>query len=408
MAIPVEMPKMSDTANEGILVAWLVDEGASVSAGDIIAQIETDKATMDLEVWHDGVLLKQVLKEGDQTTTGALVAVLGQKGEDCEAILHKYGAFSSDTVAGPERAERVKASPLARRLAKEKNIDLSTVDGTGPGGRITREDIDRAIVNSTKSSPDDPSGSVALSEELRGKGEVPGSTLYESKPVSLMRATIARRLTKSKFSAPHFYLSRDVDMGKALEFREQINGRDKQGAIKVSINDLVTRASALALKLHPEVNCSFVEDEQTVHYYQNVHVAIAMALENGLVTPVIRDTDQKDLFQIAEETHDLAERARVGTLQPADWEGSTYTTSNLGMFGIEDFTGIINPPNACLLAIGTVRETPVVRAGAVVPGMLMKMTLSCDHRIVDGVIGARFLNAVKQLLEVPSRLLLSR
>jgi pyruvate dehydrogenase E2 component (dihydrolipoamide acetyltransferase) len=423
MAIAVEMPKMSDTMEEGILVSWLVEEGASVSSGDIIAQVETDKATMDLEVYDDGVLLKIISEEGASVPIGALIAVLGKKGEDISELLARYsgnGAVSSaDPVStsavvedAPVSAEhslvggdgaaadasgRVKASPLARRIAADKKVDLKSVTGTGPEGRIIKRDIQAALEAK-------PAGTPALAPSTP---VVHGDGGFEVVPISQMRKTIARRLGESKFTSPHFYLNVDIDMERTIEARSRMNeAAEASGRTRVSFNDLIVKACALALRQHPAVNSSWHEKEGQMRRYQDVNVAVAVAIDDGLVTPVIRNADLKGLSEIAAESKDLSSRARDRKLGLEEMEGSTFTTSNLGMLGIDHFTAIINPPNACILAIGGIRDEPVVKNGAVVPGKRMTVTLSCDHRVVDGATGARFLATVKQYLEEPTTMLL--
>lgn len=426
MAIPVEMPKMSDTMEEGVLVAWLAEEGESVSAGDVIAQVETDKATMDLEVYDDGVLLKRLIAEGDAVPIGGLIAVLGDEGEDVSDVLAQYGGSAGEADAKPkaeapaaeeepaaeapaeeapavqEAGDRVKSSPLARRMAGEHNIDLNKVEGSGPEGRIVKRDIEALI------DQDKPAKAATPAEAPpRAPAPAAAGSRYEDQRISQMRKTIARRLSESKYSSPHFYLTADVDMERAVAFRKQINEvAEQQGQSKISFNDLITKASAIALRRHPAVNASYLEDEGVVRYHEDVHVAVAVAIDEGLLTPVIRDADRKGLSEIAAETRDLATRARDRQLEPSDWEGSTFSTSNLGMFGIEEFTAIINPPNSCILAIGAIRDVPVVKDGEVVPGKRMKLTLSCDHRLVDGATGAEFLTTVRSLLEEPMNMLL--
>ena len=450
MAIPVEMPKMSDTMEEGVLVAWLAKEGEEVNPGDVIAQVETDKATMDLEAYDSGVLLKHLVGEGDAVPIGALIAVLGKKDEDISEVLARYsgqgtpvaaeapaaeaparetaavpappaqtapeqkqpaqaGAASSGDGAAPSDDDgRYKASPLARKLAKDYGVDLSSVQGSGPEGRIVKRDIEAAASKPKPAAPaEDQAAEQAPTPAPVAAPAAPSDAPYESQRISQMRKAISRRLASSKFTAPHFYLTVDVDMEKASAFREQLNElAEKQQRIKISYNDLITKACAVALKKHPSVNASYLEQEGEIRRYQQVHVAVAVAMDEGLITPVIRDADRKGLGQIAEDTRSLAGRARDKQLQPAEYEGSTFTTSNLGMFGIEEFTAIINPPNACILAIGAIRDVPVVKGGEVVPGKRMKLTLSCDHRIVDGATGAQFLATVQQYLEEPLNLLL--
>lgn len=434
MAIPVEMPKMSDTMVEGVLAAWLVDEGAKVASGDVIAQVETDKATMDLEAYDDGVLLKKMVDAGGSVPIGGLIAVLGKEGEDIAAVLAKYGQGdgasasakvdvhdakedatpSAETLAAaaetpgdpttlggspssPQPEGRVKASPLARAMAKEAGVDLAAVKGSGPEGRIVKRDVAAAQSAPATAPAAPPSAPAARPQATSTGGEV--------RPNSQMRKAIARRLSESKFTAPHFYLTVDVDMEAATAFRNELNALgEKQGKAKVSFNDLITKACAVALRNHPYVNGSWSDEAITLH--QDVHVAIAVAMDDGLITPVVRNADRKGLAQIAEETRDLATRARDKKLAPDEFEGSTFTTSNLGMFGIAEFTSIINPPNVAILAIGAIRDVPVVKDGAVVPGKVMTLTLSCDHRVVDGAKGAAFLVDVQKYLEQPLTMLL--
>lgn len=430
MAIPVEMPKMSDTMEEGVLVAWLVEEGSRVSAGDVIAQVETDKATMDLEVYDDGVLLKKVIGEGDAVPIGGLIAVLGEQGEDVSQILSKYGSGAGgDGQTQPEErvsapalvpapeplavgggdGHRLKVSPLARRMASERNLDLRVVRGTGTEGRIIKRDIEAALegrVEPVQAAPQRTEVSVPRPPAPAPAGPAVAGG-YDALPISQMRKTIARRLAESKFTAPHFYLTVDADMEQAVQVRARINEiTEARNLAKVSYNDLVIKACAMALRQHPAVNASYLEKEGEIRRHHDVHVGVAVAVEEGLLTPVVRHADRKGLAGIAEEVRSFAERARDKKLQPQDWEGSTFTTSNLGMFGIEQFTAIINPPNACILAIGGIRDVPVVKNGAVVPGKRMSITLSCDHRVVDGATGARFLATVKSFLEEPSAMLI--
>ena len=438
MAIAVEMPKMSDTMEEGVLAAWLKEEGQPIAAGDVVAQVETDKATMDLEVYDDGVLLKRVIGEGDAVPIGGLIAILGKEGEDISAILAKYqgGGAAPAPAAAPAAVEeapaavaeapaaapaasddsRVKASPLARKLAADHGVNLAGLAGSGPEGRIVKRDVEAAMGGASApaaASAPAPAAAPAPAETPRPAVQapaapvtVPGGT-YDAVRISQMRKTIARRLAESKFTNPHFYLTADIDMSEAVAFRGKLNEKaEANGLAKVSFNDLVTKACALGLRQHPWVNASWMEAEGEIRLHHDVHVAIAVAIEDGLVTPVIRNADRKGLSQLAAETRSLAERARNRELQPEDWSGSTFSTSNLGMFGIDEFTAIINPPNACILAIGSIRDVPVVKNGVVVPGKQMKVTLSCDHRVVDGATGAEFLKTVRGYLEAPVTMLL--
>ncbi len=445
MAIPVEMPKMSDTMEEGVLVSWLVDEGAAIAPGDVIAQVETDKATMDLESYDDGVLLKKVVNEGDAVPIGALIAVLGKENEDISDILSNYenvggdgqqGAAPATIDSAPDSGEqssasapaapilpedgRVKSSPLARKLAAEHGLNLATVRGSGPDGRIVKRDVVAAVGSGYQAQP-------AVAKQAPATPTTPAAPARTPSPVappppvlpmatdqpdetvriSQMRKTISRRLSESKFTAPHFYLTIDVDMAATAEARSKVNAlAEKQGGAKISFNDFVTKACALALRSHPAVNASYNEKDGVIAYHKQAHVAVAVAVDEGLLTPVIRNADFKGLDQIARETQYLAQRARAKELQPDEFQGSTFTTSNLGMFGIEEFTAIINPPNACILAVGAIRNTPVVRDGELAIGTMMKVTLSCDHRVVDGATGAAYLDTVRSFLENPATMLL--
>ncbi len=412
MAIKIEMPKLSDTMEEGVIAKWNVKEGDEVEAGDIIAEVETDKATMDVEVFDAGTILKIIPGEGDAVPLGGLIAIIGEAGEDIAALLE--GGVSeaapaeekdevADTVTeAPITAEtpasgsvengRVKASPLAKKIAADKGIDITSVSGSGPEGRVIKKDVE----------------SFQAGPAASGSAPAPVQTFQalESKEVrvSQMRKTIARRLSESKFTSPHFYETIDIDMKAAIAARSAINAANERAGIKISFNDIVVKACAIALTKHQGVNSSWNGDSILQH--GDVNVAFAVAVDEGLMTPVIMHTDQKGLAQISAETKELAGLARDRKLQPQQMEGSTFTISNLGMFGIEEFTAIINPPNACILAVGAIRDVPVVENGAVVPGKRMKVTLSSDHRIVDGATAAQFLNTVKQMIENPLSMLL--
>jgi pyruvate dehydrogenase E2 component (dihydrolipoamide acetyltransferase) len=448
MAIPIEMPKLSDTMEEGVLSAWLVDEGEEVASGDVLAQVETDKATMDLEAFDEGVLLKQVIAEGEAVPIGELIAVIGEEEEDISDLLaeHEGGdggaaepeaeevedeeqppdeSAEADVVEEPpgdgqlrERTpepvpagtdaegRRIKASPLARRIAQEHGVDLAVVEGSGPEGRIVRRDVE-ARIEERGEGPETREPAPQPQPEVPSYEMPDEEAPYETEDISQMRKTIARRLSQSKFSSPHFYLTVDIDVEKAVALREDLNElAEEQGRTKISFNDLITKACALSLQDHPYVNAAYLPEEGEIRKYNRVHMGIAVAIDEGLITPVIRDADRKGLTEIASETRDLAERARNRDLEPEEFEGATFTTSNLGMFGVEEFTAIINPPNSAILAIGEIRDTPVVEDGEVVPGKRMKVTLSCDHRVVDGAIGARFLDSVRSYLEEPMNLLL--
>lgn len=407
MAIVIDMPKLSDTMSEGVIAKWNVKEGDVVKTGDIIAEVETDKATMDVEVFDGGTILKIIAKEGEAVPLGGLMAIIGKPGEDITALLGgKTETNASAQSEAPEQDfvdpivgdiassmdSRVKASPLAKSIAAASGVDLSKVQGSGPNGRIVKKDLDGENVGGDQrvvpkgSMPSTPTAPAAEDRDIR---------------ISQMRKTIAKRLAESMFTSPHFYETIDIDMKNAVATREALNA---SGDVKISFNDLVVKAAALALRKHPAVNSSWLGD--IIRENGSVHVAVAVAIEDGLVTPVIRNTDLKGLAQISAETKDLAKRARDRKLEPKDWEGSTFTISNLGMFGIEEFTAIINPPNACILAVGAIRDVPVVENGAVVPGKRMKVTLSSDHRVVDGAVAAQFLNTLRGYLESPATMLL--
>lgn len=416
MAEIVRMPKLSDTMTEGVVAEWHKKVGDAVESGELLAEIETDKATMEFESFQDGVLLHIGVEKGQTAEVDSILCILGAKDEDFSALLQAGEAAPqpkeekaapvsvAEPVAAvaqpiaPASAEvavqaashsatsngRLKASPLARKLADEKGIDIQGVSGSGDGGRIVKRDVENF------------SGTPALAPaSAEGAKEK-----YTEVAVSQMRKTIARRLAESKFSAPHFYLTVSIDMGEAMRARTAINAYSED---KISFNDLVIKASALALKKHPAVNSAWLGDR--IRYNEHVHIGVAVAVEDGLLVPVVRFADQQRLSTINAQVKDFAKRAREKKLQPADWEGNTFTISNLGMFGIEEFTAIINPPDACIMAIGAIQEVPVVKNGAVVPGHVMKVTLSCDHRVVDGASGAAFLQTFKTLLESPLAML---
>lgn len=453
MAIKVEMPKLSDTMEEGVLAKWNIKEGDTVSAGDVIADVETDKATMEMEVFDSGTVLKLLVGEGDTIPLGGLVAVIGEPGEDISGLVAGGASEASgdSTTSGeadpatntasepasPSPSEaastpastssgsfdpifggigggsaghtgestpgsadgRIKASPLAKKVAAEKGLDLQSVQGSGPNGRVVIADVEKALTggastpttqaNTPSSAPSAPSPTMRSSS---------GS---ETVKVSQMRKTIARRLSESKFTNPHFYVSVDVDMANVVEARGQLN---QVSPVKISFNDIILKAAALSLKKHPWVNGSWNESEMTIHH--DVHIAFAVAVDEGLLTPVITHTDQKSLMEISAESKELAGLAREKKLQPQQMDGSTFTISNLGMFGIDEFTAIINPPNAAILAVGGIREEAVVKDGAIVPGKRMKLTLSSDHRIVDGAKAAEYLNELKHMLENPLAMML--
>ena len=412
MAIKIEMPKLSDTMEEGVIAKWNVKEGDTVNAGDIIAEVETDKATMDVEVFDGGTILKIVPSEGDAVPLGGLIAVIGEAGEDISDILLDVNDNASipksskddqePEVVQPIAAEakalnsddgRVKASPLAKKIAADKGIDLGAVNGSGPEGRIIKKDVETFTPSGGLTKPTAESTSIPIRsfESLESK---------EIK-ISQMRKVIARRLSESKFTNPHFYGTIDIDMKAAFAARKAMN---EANDVRISFNDIVVKACAIALTRHPAINSSWLDD--IIMQHGDVNVAVAVAIDEGLMTPVINHADKKGLAEISAETKQLAGLAKDRKLQPDQMEGSTFTISNLGMFGIEEFTAIINPPNACILAVGAIRDIPVIENGAIVPGKRMKVTLSSDHRVVDGAKAAQFLNTVRSLIENPLSMLL--
>jgi pyruvate dehydrogenase E2 component (dihydrolipoamide acetyltransferase) len=401
MAEIVRMPKLSDTMTEGVVAKWHKKIGDKVKSGDLLADIETDKATMEFESFVEGVLLHVGVPEGGTAPVDSILAVLGKEGEDIssllvipdmpapEVIVEKskdiessvLKVSASDVSVEAASGARILASPLAKSVAKEKGINLNEVKGTGEGGRIIKRDVENFA------SP----GSMAA-----GSSVVSGTEHFEEVPLSQMRKTIARRLAESKFSAPHFYLTMDIDMDNAIQARKSIQDF---GQAKVSFNDLVIKAAALALKRHPKVNASWLGDR--IRYNHHVHIGVAVAIEDGLVVPVLKFADTLALPAINEQVRQFAQKARDKKIQPSDMEGNTFTISNLGMYGIEEFTAIINPPDSCIMAVGAIRQEPVVKSGAIVAGNRMKVTLSCDHRSVDGATGSEFLLTFRQLLENP-------
>ncbi|MBS1599259.1 MAG: pyruvate dehydrogenase complex dihydrolipoamide acetyltransferase [Bacteroidetes bacterium] len=417
------MPRLSDTMTEGVIADWHKKPGDTVKKGDILADIETDKATMELESYKEGKLLYIGAQKGEKIAVNDLLAIIGdEKKVDVQKIVEaskmKGGAAPTQaaqgntTSAAPAAAQasssiaeasttslngngRVKASPLAKKLAEEKGIDISKIRGSGDGGRIVKSDIDNYKAEpSAKKSEGVPPASQYVSSAPTG------TVSFDEVPVSQMRKVIAKRLAESKFTAPHFYLTMSIDMDKAVESRAKLND---VSPIKISFNDMVLKAAAVALKKHPAVNSSWLGDKIRINHH--VSIGVAVAIEDGLLVPVVRFADTKSLSQIGAEVKDLAQKAKNKKLQPSDWEGSTFTISNLGMFGIDDFTAIINPPDSCILAVGAIQQIPVVKNGAVVPGNIMKLTLSCDHRVVDGATGAAFMQTLKGLLEEPLRML---
>ena len=418
----ITMPKMSDTMEEGVIAAWLVKVGDTVKSGDILAEVETDKATMELENYEDGVLLYQAVEAGNGVPVDGVIAIIGEKGADFEKLLKAQTTKSAAPVAeaAPEPAKaaappkapapqanpkatnvpvatsnsngRVVASPLAKNLAKEKGIDIAQVQGTGDGGRIIKRDIESFV----------PSAQPAASSTVAMPAVV-GQESYEDFPASQMRKAIVKGLTASQFGAPHFYLTMEMDMDKTMEARKSIN---ELSPVKISFNDIVIKAVAAALKQHPDVNSSWISETNSIRKHQQISVGVAMAIEDGLLVPVVKFADSKSLAQISAEVKDFAGKAKEKKIQLEEMQGNTFTVSNLGMFGIEEFTSIINAPESCILAVGAIKQTPVVKNGEIVPGNVMKVTLTCDHRTVDGAVGAAFLQTLKGFVEDPVRILI--
>ena len=415
----VLMPRLSDTMTEGVIAGWHKKVGDTVKKGEVLADIETDKATMELESYKDGILLYQGAKAGEKIIVNELLCIIGKDGLDVNAIVAavKGGAnaapaasttASTAPAAAPAQASapaapastavvndgRIFASPLAKKIAQERGIDLKYVKGTGDNGRITRADLDNYTPGSATPAASTSSASTAPTF-------VPSGTVsFVDTPVSQMRKVIAKRLSESLFTAPHFYLTMKINMDAAIKARTLLN---ENATTKISFNDMIVKATALSLKQHPKVNSSWMGD--FIRENHHVNIGIAVAVDEGLLVPVLRFADGLSLSQISGTVKEFAKKAKDKKLQPADWEGSTFTISNLGMFGIDQFTAIINPPDACILAVGGIAQEPVVKDGQIVPGNVMNVTLSCDHRVVDGATGAAFLQTLKSLLEEPLRML---
>lgn len=417
-ATVVRMPLLSDTMKEGKIVAWHKKVGDKVKSDDTLADVETDKATMEVMPYADGTLLYIGVKEGEAAQVNDIIAIVGKEGDDVQAYLDapaeggsnaKEEAPAKEEKAAPQQTapkqeeepaaqnsdERLKASPLAKKLAEDKGIDISRVKGSGDNGRIIKRDIDNY---KPEAQPAQATGKPAAAGTVAQF--VPGQEGHTDQPLSQMRKVIAQRLAQSKFSAPHFYLRMTITMDKAIEARKAIND---VSPVKVSFNDLVIKACAMALRKHPEVNSSWMGD--FIRQNQHIHVGTAVAVDEGLIVPVIKFADQKSLSQISSEASSLVEKARNKKLQPPEFTGNTFTISNLGMMDIDEFTAIINPPDSCILAVGKITPTPVVENNQVVVRQLMKLTLSCDHRVVDGAVGSRFLQTLKAHLENPVTML---
>ena len=416
MAEIVRMPKLSDTMTEGVVAEWHKKVGDNIESGELLAEIETDKATMEFESFQEGVLLHIGVEKGQNAPVDSILAILGEKGEDIQELLKDETAPKEEKESQKEEklvakaeplketpvesppiietssnsnnsfppAESIsnsgsKASPLAKKLAEERGINLKFVNGTGTDGRIVKRDIDN----------------------FQGKSSITGQESFIDESVSPMRKVIAQRLSESKFSAPHFYLTVSINMDNAIESRKAINKAISPS--KISFNDFVVKAAAVSLKDHPKVNASWHGD--FIRYKNHVHIGVAVAVDEGLLVPVVRFANEKSLTNIGEEVKTFAKKAKNKKLQPEEWEGNTFTISNLGMFGIDEFTAIVNPPDACILAVGGIQQVPIVKCGEIVPGNIMKVTLSCDHRVVDGAVGSAFINSFKNYLENPVLLL---
>jgi pyruvate dehydrogenase E2 component (dihydrolipoamide acetyltransferase) len=413
----VLMPRLSDTMTEGVVAGWQKNVGDIVKKGEVLADIETDKATMELESYKDGILLYQGAKAGEKILVNELLCIIGKKELNIDEIVVgiKNGGQStinSQPILEPKNEQqetkskhneqqetrneivnkgRIFISPLAKKIATEKGLDLKYIKGTGDNGRIVKSDVENQLANV-------PMSQLANENTTREQQETRND--FEDVPVSQMRKVIAKRLSESLFTAPHFYLTMSIDMDAAVAARTKLN---EGGKTKISFNDMVLKATAMSLKQHPKVNSSWMGD--FIRYNNNINIGVAVAVEEGLLVPVVKNADALSFTQIGTRVKDFAQKAKDKKLQPTDWEGNTFTISNLGMFGIDEFTAIINPPDSCILAVGGISQIPVVKNGAIVIGNVMKVTLSCDHRVVDGATGSAFLQTLKSLLEEPLRML---
>jgi pyruvate dehydrogenase E2 component (dihydrolipoamide acetyltransferase) len=436
MATQIVMPKMSETMEEGVVVKWLKREGDRVATGDALAEIETDKAVLELEATTPGVLRQIVAQEDSKVPVGQLIAVIAAADEDISPLVvgstspssqaspalttppaatpTAMPAMASPAAASPARheaatRERIDASPLARRMAEEAGIDIAHVRGTGPGGRVVKRDIEaflaqpRSQPSQQPTPPTAPSPAAAPTPHDEAAQFGAGALEYVEQELNMMRKTIARRMTLSKTTAPHFYLTTEIDMARAISLRQSLNELAVDDA-RISFNDMIVKAVANALRQFPRLNVSYADDKLRQH--QRVHISMAVAIDEGLITPVIRDCDRKSLGEIARESKELTERARARRLKPEEYTGGTFSISNLGMYDVEDFGAIINPPEAAILAVGAIKERAVVVDGQLGVGQRVKLTLSCDHRAVDGATAAQFLQIVKRLLEHPLTLML--
>lgn len=412
-AVAVRMPKMSDTMTDGTIATWLKKVGDVVKSGDIVAEVETDKATMELENYEDGTILYIAAEAGQAVPVDGIIFIVGEPGADYQVLLNPTAAASkpvapaiveatvptapAETTVTTESSDgRIKVSPLAKQLAKDKGIKLNDVTGSGENGRIVKRDIDNFVPSAKPVAAEPPAKTTTPSAPIAY-----GEESYEEVNVSQMRKTIARRLSESLFTAPHFYLTMEINMDKAMAARASMN---EVAPVKLSFNDMVIKATAMALMQHPKVNSSWLGDK--IRYNHHIHIGMAVAVEEGLLVPVIRFANLKSLSQISADAKELGGKSKTKKLQPAEMQGNTFTISNLGMFGIDEFTAIINPPDACILAVGGIKEDVRVKNGQFYATNIMKVTLSCDHRVVDGATGSAFLLTLKSLLEDPVRMLI--
>jgi pyruvate dehydrogenase E2 component (dihydrolipoamide acetyltransferase) len=433
MATKVIMPKLSPTMEEGQIARWLKKEGDKVSMGEPLAEIDTDKATMEMQALANGVLRKILINEGQAAPLGQLIAIIGEADEDIASLLSEAPAPApapkeaapkpAEPAPAPEPAPQAQAaaagtaangrqaqglvtagagsgrlivSPLAARMAAESGLDLRSLQGSGPGGRIIKKDIEAAL-SQPKAAPSTQRYPRAVEPAQFQPAAVASASAYRDEAASEIRKTIAKRLVTSLGPVPHFFLTTDIEMDRAAEMRRGINALDPD--LKISLNDIVIKVTAAALIQHPQVNASF--QDKIVRYYEHADIGVAVAIEDGLITPVVRAADQKSLSQIAAEVRELAERARSKRLKPEEYTGATFSISNLGMFGIDEFTAIINPPEGAILAVGAMTPKPVVRDNEIVVRQVMRVTMSCDHRVIDGATGAKFLQTFKKILENP-------
>ena len=421
MAEVVKMPRLSDTMTDGVVAKWHKKIGDKVNEGDLLADIETDKATMEFESFQEGFLLHIGVKENGTAKVDSILAILGDENEDISSILsendkeksekntssndtainkndiNQESSFDSieeflaneknDTEASQndDTIERIKISPLAKKIALEKNINISNIVGSGDNGRIVKRDVFNL----------DSSNEVRVEQtNLTPTNNL--SDKFTEIPISQMRRTIATRLSQSKFTSPHFYLNIEVEMDNLIKLRKEINEKNE---VKISFNDIIVKATSMAIQKHPHINSSWHDSHIKLH--SNINIGVAVSVDNGLIVPVIKNSNFKSFTEISTKTNDFVKKAKENKLQPSDWEGNTFTISNLGMFGIDDFTAIINPPDACILAVGAIKERPISKDGVIVSGNVMRLTLSSDHRIVDGVLGSKFLRTLKDMLEQP-------